>query len=295
MVDFLRDVGKHFSVNALLKKESVRRRLKDEETGISYTEFSYALLQAHDFVALNERHGCTLQMGGSDQWGNITAGIDLVRRMQGDRAYGITFPLLMGAGGVKFGKSEAGAVWLDAALTSPYRFFQYWVTVDDRDVIRYLRYFTLLGPEEISELEATHAERPHERSAHRALAEDVTRRVHGADGLASAQRATSVLFGGEIGDLGADEIADVFSDVPSSEISRAGLEGDGTGVLDLFAGAGVCKSRGEARRSVEGGGLSINNARVEDIEAAVTLADTIEGRFLILRKGKKNYHMVSVV
>ena len=294
MVDFLRDVGKHFSVNQLLKKESVRRRVEDEETGISYTEFSYALLQAYDFVALNERHGCTLQMGGSDQWGNITAGIDLVRRMRGEKAYGLTYPLLMGAGGHKFGKSEAGAVWLDAALTSPYRFYQYWVTIDDRDVIRHLRYFTLLGPEEISELEATHTERPHERSAHRALAEDVTRRVHGADGLASAQRATEVLFGGEIGDLGADEIADVFSDVPSSEISRAGLEGDGTGVLDLFASAGVCKSRGEARRSVEGGGLSINNVRVEDVEAAVTLADTIEGRFLILRKGKKTYHMVRV-
>ena len=246
-------------------------------------------------MALHERYGCTFQTGGSDQWGNITAGIDLVRRIRGERAYGITFPLLMGAGGVKFGKSEAGAVWLDAALTSPYRFYQYWVTVDDRDVMGYLRYFTLLGAEEISELEATHAERPHERSAHRALAEDVTRRVHGADGLASAQRATEVLFGGEIGDLGADEIADVFSDVPSSEISRSGLEGDGTGVLDLFAGAGVCKSRGEARRSVEGGGLSINNVRVEDVEAAVTLADAIEGRFLILRKGKKTYHMVRVV
>jgi len=295
MVDFLRDVGKHFSVNALLKKESVRRRLEDEETGISYTEFSYALLQAYDFVALNERHGCTLQMGGSDQWGNITAGIDLVRRVRGEKAYGITYPLLTGSGGHKFGKSEAGAVWLDAALTSPYRFYQYWMTVDDRDVIRYLRYFTLLGPEKISELEATHAVRPHERDAHSALAEDVTRRVHGGHGLESAQRATVVLFGGEIAGLGADEIADVFSDVPSSELTRTALEVDGTGVLDLFANAGVCKSRGEARRSVEGGGLSINNVRVEDVEAVVTLADTIEGRFLILRKGKKNYHMIRVV
>ena len=295
VVDFLRDVGKHFSVNALLKKESVRRRVENEQTGISYTEFSYALLQAYDFVALNERHGCTLQMGGSDQWGNITAGIDLVRRIRGEKAYGITYPLLTGAGGHKFGKTEAGAVWLDPSLTSPYRFYQYWMTVDDRDVIPYLRYFTLLDSEEISELESTHAERPHERGAHRALAEDVTRRVHGGGSLESAQRATEVLFGGEIAGLGADEIADVFSDVPSSEIVRAGLEGDGTGVLDLFADAGVCKSRGEARRSVEGGGLSINNVRVEDVEAAVTLSDAIEGRFLILRKGKKNYHMVRIV
>ncbi len=295
MVDFLRDVGKHFSVNALLKKESVRRRVEHEETGISYTEFSYALLQAYDFVQLNERYGCTFQMGGSDQWGNITAGIDLVRRMRGKKAYGITYPLLTGAGGHKFGKTQAGAVWLDPELTSPYRFYQFWMTVDDRDVIRYLRYFTLLGSEEISELESTHEERPHERTAHRALAEDVTGRVHGNDGLASAQRATDVLFGGEIAGLGADAIADVFADVPSSEITLAGLEGEGTGVLDLFADAGVCKSRGEARRSVEGGGLSINNVRVEEVGAVVTISDTIEGRFLILRKGKKNYHMVRIV
>ena len=295
MVDFLRDVGKHFSVNALLKKESVRRRVEHDETGISYTEFSYALLQAYDFVQLNERYGCTFQMGGSDQWGNITAGIDLVRRMRGEKAYGITYPLLTGAGGHKFGKTQAGAVWLDPELTSPYRFFQFWMTVDDRDVIRYLRYFTLLGSEEISELESTHEERPHERTAHRALAEDVTGRVHGKNGLASAQRATDVLFGGEIAGLGADEIADIFADVPSSEIALARLEGEGTGVLDLFADAGVCKSRGEARRSVEGGGLSINNVRVEEVGAIVTISDTIEGRFLILRKGKKNYHMVRIV
>ena len=295
MVDFLRDVGKHFSVNALLKKESVRSRVENDETGISYTEFSYALLQAYDFVQLNERYGCTFQMGGSDQWGNITAGIDLVRRMRAEKAYGITYPLLTGAGGHKFGKTEAGAVWLDPALTSPYRFYQYWMTVDDRDVIGHLRNFTLFGPEEISELEATHAEQPHERSAHRALAEDVTRRVHGGDGLASAQRATDVLFGGEIAGLGADEIAEVFSDVPSSEIARSGLEGDGTGVLDLFADAGLCKSRGEARRSIEGGGLSINNVRVEHVEAVVGIDEAIEGRFLLLRKGKKNYHLVRVV
>ncbi|MCH2463979.1 MAG: tyrosine--tRNA ligase, partial [Gemmatimonadetes bacterium] len=181
------------------------------------------------------------------------------------------------------------------ALTSPYRFYQFWMAVDDRDVIRYIRYFTLLGPEEISGLESTHAERPHERTAHRALAEDVTRRVHGSDGLASAQRATEVLFGGEIAGLRADEIAEVFSDVPASEMARAGLEGDGTGVLDLFAEAGVCKSRGEARRSIEGGGLSVNNVRVEHVEAVVRVDDAIEGRFLLLRKGKKNYHMVRVV
>ncbi len=295
MVDFLRDVGKHFSVNALLNKESVRRRVESDEGGISYTEFSYALLQAYDFVELNERYGCTVQMGGSDQWGNITAGIDLVRRMRGEKAYGITYPLITGAGGQKFGKSAAGGAWLDPARTSPYRFYQFWMTVDDEDVVRYLRYFTLMDPEEISELEAVHAERPHERNAHRALAEEVTRRVHGEDGLGNAQRATQLLFGGEITGLGASEIADVFSDVPSSERPRAALEGEGTGVLDLFADAGLCKSRGEARRDIEGGGLSINNRRIEGIEATVTLDDSIEGKFLILRKGKKNYHMVRIV
>jgi tyrosyl-tRNA synthetase len=169
------------------------------------------------------------------------------------------------------------------------------MTVDDRDVIRYVRYFTLFSPEEISELKATHAERPHERNAHRALAADVTRRVHGDDGLASAQRATDVLFGGDITGLGADEIGEIFSDVPSSEIARAGLQGDGTGVLDLFADAGVCKSRVEVRRSIEGGGLSINNIRVEQVEAVVGIDDAIEGKFLLLRKGKKNYHLVRVL
>ena len=178
MVDFLRDVGKHFSVNALLKKESVKRRVENEETGISYTEFSYALLQAYDFVQLNERYGCTFQMGGSDQWGNITAGIDLVRRMRGEKAYGITYPLLTGAGGHKFGKSEAGAVWLDPALTSPYRFYQFWMTVDDRDLVRSLRYFSLLDAEETSEPEAAHPEPPHARQAPRPVAAAVPRTEH---------------------------------------------------------------------------------------------------------------------
>ena len=295
MVDFLRDVGKHFSVKVLLKKESVRRRLEDEEVGISYTEFSYALLQAYDFVALNERYGCTLQMGGSDQWGNITAGIDLVRRMRGEKAHGLTYPLVTGAGGHKFGKTEAGAVWLDPALTSPYRFFQFWMNVDDRDVVRYLKYFTLLDVEEIAAAEAELAERPHERAAHRRLAEVVTGRVHGEAGLANAQRATAVLFGGELAGLGADDIADIFADVPSSEIARTELEGEGQGIIELLAGTGLATSRGDARRSIEGGGVYLNNVRVQDVEARVRLEDAVEGRFLVLRKGKKAYHMVRVV
>ena len=294
MVDFLRDVGKHFSVNVLLKKESVRRRLEDEKVGISYTEFSYALLQAYDFVALNERYSCTLQMGGSDQWGNITAGIDLVRRMTGEKAHGLTYPLVTGAGGHKFGKTEAGAVWLDPALTSPYRFYQFWMNVDDRDVVAYLKYFTLLDADEIAVAEAELAERPHERAAHRRLAEVVTSRVHGETGLANAQGATSVLFGGELTGLMASEIADIFADVPSSEIPRVELEGEGTGILDLFASTGLASSRGDARRSIEGGGLYLNNVRVQDVEARVRIEDAVEGRFLVLRKGKKAYHMVRV-
>ena len=295
MVDFLRDVGKHFSVNALLKKESVRRRLDDDDVGISYTEFSYALLQAYDFVALNEHYGCTFQMGGSDQWGNITAGIDLVRRMRGEKAHGLTYPLVTGARGRKFGKTEAGSVWLDPMLTSPYRFYQFWMNVADGDVVRYLKYFTLRDANEIAVEEAELAERPHERAAHRRLAEEVTRSVHGETGLAGAQAATAVLFGGELTGLGADEIADMFADVPSSEIPRAELEGEGKGVLDLLASAGVASSRGDARRSIEGGGIYVNNVRVQEVEAKVRLEDAVEGRFLVLRKGKKAYHMVRVV
>ena len=295
MVDFLRDVGKHFSVNALLKKESVRRRLEDDEVGISYTEFSYALLQAYDFVALNERYGCNFQMGGSDQWGNITAGIDLVRRMRGERAHGVTYPLVTGAGGRKFGKTEAGSVWLDPELTSPYRFYQFWMNVDDSHVIPYLRYFTLLDADEVDLEAAALAERPHERAAHRKLAEVVTRNVHGETGLASAQGATAILFGGALTGLGADEISDIFADVPSSEIPRGELEGEGKGILDLLAETGLASSRGDARRSIEGGGVYLNNVRVQDIEARVRLEDAVEGRFLVLRKGKKAYHLVRVV
>ncbi len=295
MVDFLRDVGKHFSVNVLLKKDSIRRRVEDEEVGISYTEFSYALLQAYDFVALNERYDCTFQMGGSDQWGNITAGIDLVRRIRGEKAHGLTYPLITGAGGHKFGKTEAGAVWLDPALTSPYRFYQFWMNVDDRDVVRYLKCFTLLDADEIAVQQAELAERPHERATHRRLAEVVTSRIHGETGLASAQGATAVLFGGELTGLGADEIADIFADVPSSEIPRAELEGEGKGILDLLAETGLASSRGDARRSIEGGGVYLNNVRVQDVESRVRLEDAVEGRFLVLRKGKKAYHMVRVV
>jgi tyrosyl-tRNA synthetase len=295
LVDFLRDVGKHFSVNAMLRKESVRRRLENEETGISYTEFSYQLLQAFDFVELFREEGCTVQMGGSDQWGNITAGIDLIRRIGGGHAVGAVFPLVTSSSGTKFGKTEAGTVWLDPEWTSPFRFYQFWINTDDDDAVRYLRFFSLLGRETVDEVVAESEAEPHRRHAQRALAEDVTRRVHGQDGLARAQQATQALFGGSIEGLAAAEIADIFSDVPSSEVRKSEFEGEGVGLLDLLAESGLATSRGDARRSVEGGGIYVNSVRQEDPQARVTLDRAIEGRFFVLRKGKKNYHLVEVV
>lgn len=293
MIDFLRDTGKHFSVNAMLKKESVRRRLESDEEGITYTEFSYMLLQAYDFLALYDRCGCTVQMGGSDQWGNITAGIDLIRRMRGARAWGIVFPLVTGTGGVKFGKTEAGSVWLDSELTSPYRFYQFWLNVDDRDVVRYLKYFTLLDRSEIGELEAALEAAPHERAAQRALAEDVTRRLHGEDGLSRARHATEALFGGDVRALSVEELEDVFEDVPKSDpvemewVSRATI-------VDLLSSSGVASSRGDARRSIEGGGIYLNGQRVIDVDRRLSEGDVLHGRFIHVRRGKKRHFLVPV-
>jgi len=294
LVDFLRDIGKHFSVNQMLAKESVKRRVESSESGISFTEFSYALLQSYDFLELHRREGCTVQIGGSDQWGNITAGIDLVRRMDAARAYGVVFPLITQASGVKFGKTEGGAVWLDPAMTSPFRFYQYWINVDDADAVRYLKFFTLLPSARIEELAAEAAASPQARAAQRALADDVTRRLHGESGLASAQRATRALFGGEVDGLGAAEIADIFGDVPSSEVAAERLGGAGAPLVDLMVEAGVASSKGEARRSIEGGGVYVNGVRVAEATATVRVEQTIEGRFVLLRIGKKRYHLVAV-
>lgn len=295
LVDFLRDVGKHFSVNQMMAKESVKRRIEDEESGISFTEFSYALLQSYDFLELYRREGCTVQMGGSDQWGNITTGIDLVRRMAGARAFGVTYPLVTNSSGTKFGKSEAGNVWLDPELTSPFRFYQYWINVEDADAVRYLKFFTLLGHDEIAGLADAVEREPYRRAAQRALAEDVTRRLHGEAGLAAAERATKALFSGAIEGLSADEIADVFADIPSSELSRDELGGEGKPVIDLLVESGLASSRGDARRSIDGGGVYVNNVRVESVDAGVTTEHMIEGRFLLLRKGKKSYHLLALL
>jgi tyrosyl-tRNA synthetase len=292
-IDFLRDVGKHFTVNYLLAKEAVKRRL-EQEGGLSYTEFSYNLLQAYDFLVLYDRYGCNLQLGGSDQWGNITAGVELVRRLRAGKAHGLVFPLITTSSGVKFGKTEAGAVWLDAALTSPYRFYQFWLNTPDADVVKYLKFFTWLSLEEIGELEKLVEIEPEKRGAQRRLAEEVTRIVHGEDELAKAQRASAVLFGAELDDLEAADIVDIFSDVPSHEQPRADFAGDGLPVLNLFAASGLTASKGEARRLLEGGGAYLNNRRLTDAKRLVTADDLLAGRFVVLRKGAKQFHLVMV-
>jgi tyrosyl-tRNA synthetase len=294
MMEFLRDVGKYFTVNNLLAKEAIKRRLETEE-GISFTEFSYPLLQAYDYLVLHDRHGCTLQMGGSDQWGNIVAGIDLIRRLRGARAHGLVFPLVTTAAGVKFGKTEAGAVWLDPKLTSPYRFYQFWLNTDDRDAIIYLKFFTWLAKEEIDRLEESVRTEPEKRRAQRELARHVTALVHGETELEKALRASEVLFGKEISGLGVQEILDIFADVPSTELEKSKLDGDGFTVTDALMVSGLAPSKGEAKRLVQGGGVAVNNRRVSDPRQPISGSDLIDGQVLLLRKGAKNYHLIRIV
>jgi tyrosyl-tRNA synthetase len=293
MMEFLRDVGKYFTVNNLLAKEAIKRRLESEE-GISFTEFSYPLLQAYDYLVLHDRHGCNLQLGGSDQWGNIIAGIDLIRRLRGARAHGLVFPLVTTSAGVKFGKTEAGAVWLDPQLTSPYRFYQFWLNTDDRDVITYLKFFTWLSQAEIAELAESVRVEPEKRRAQRELARLVTSLVHGEAELEKALRASEVLFGKEISGLGVQEILDIFADVPSTELEKSKLDGDGFTLTDALVVSGLAPSKGEARRLVSGGGVAINNRRASDARQVISGSDLIDGRLLVLRKGAKNYHVIKV-
>ncbi len=289
LLGFLRDIGKHFTVNYMLAKESVEKRM---EAGISFTEFSYMLLQAYDFLVLYDRYGCVLQMGGSDQWGNITAGIDLIRRLRGAQAHGLVMPLVTTSTGVKFGKTEAGAVWLDASRTSPFRFYQFWLNTADADVIKYLKFFTLATPQEVADLEEAVSSRPERREAQRRLAEEVTRSVHGDSGLRKAQAATAVLFGGEIAGLSVAELLDIFQDVPSLSLPRQRFEGAGVPLPDLVAEASLAPSRSEARRLVQGGGIAVSNRRVSDVRHMVTLQDAVEGRVLVLRRGAREYRLV---
>ena len=292
-LDWLRDVGKYFSVNYMLNKESVRRRIEDRSQGISYTEFSYMLIQANDFLELYDRYGCTLQVGGNDQWGNITAGIDLIQKRRHKQAYGITFPLLTTANGEKFGKTEGNAVWLDPEKTSPYNLYQFWIRTDDRDVIRYLKYFTFLPMEKIAELERTVAEAPEKREAQQVLAEESTGMIHGEDGVSNAKRASGVLFGGEISNFSDRELLDIFNDVPSSNLKRGELK-NGVGVLNMFTGSGLTKSNSQAIQLIKQGGAYVNNVRVEDSRLTLTLEHLASESMLVLRSGKKKYHLVNV-
>jgi tyrosyl-tRNA synthetase len=287
-IDFLRDVGKHFTVNYMLAKESVASRLDGE--GISFTEFSYMLLQAFDYQVLHDRYGCTLQVGGSDQWGNITAGIELIRRTRGAQAHGLTLPLVTSATGEKFGKSVAGAVWLDPAKTSPYAFYQYWLNVDDRDAVPYLKIFTFLSHDEIDALGAAHAERPQARAAQRALAVELTRLVHGDAELAAVQRATEVLFGsGDVAALPEELLLAALGEVPA--VSYA--DPTGLTLAHLLHGLGLAASISEARRLVAQGGVRVNGARAADADWRPAAADLLHGRYLVVRSGKRNYGLVT--
>ena len=291
LVDFLRDVGKHFTVNYMLAKESVKRRF-EEGDGISFTEFSYMLLQSYDFLVLHDRYGCTLQMGGSDQWGNIVAGTELIRKMRGAKAYGLVFPLVTTSAGIKFGKTEAGSVWLDPKLTSPYQFYQFWINIEDSDVVKYLKFFTMLDQQAIAELEQAVVAAPEKREAQRRLAEEVTRTVHGESNLRKAIQASRVLFGGEIEDLSASDVLDIFAEVPSSEVARDTFNGDGLSLVDLVISSGFATSKGAARRLIDDGGIYVNNRRVSDVQATIDPSTFIDGQYLVLRKGARKYHLV---
>jgi tyrosyl-tRNA synthetase len=300
-VEFMRDVGKHFSVNVMLAKESVKARL---ETGISYTEFSYMLLQAYDFLELHRRDGVTLQIGGSDQWGNITAGTELIRRVLGKDAHGLTFPLLTTSAGTKFGKTEAGPVWLDPALTSPYQFYQFWINTEDRDVPRYLRLFTLLPREEIEALDVATAERPERREAQQVLAREVTARVHGAESVRVVEEVNASIFGHRRPyDLSPEALDLLEREIPFAEVPAPDLHGDvsetlGVGgaldVLELFTKAGLAESRGHAKRLLGQNGLTINGEKLTPDQRSFPKARYLPGRRLLLQKGKKDQALVRV-
>jgi tyrosyl-tRNA synthetase len=284
MIDFMRDVGKHFPISYMLAKDSVDSRL---QSGISYTEFSYMVLQAYDFLKLNEAYDCQLQIGGSDQWGNITAGIDLIRRSNGNKAYGLTGPLVTKADGTKFGKSEGGAVWLDAAKTSPYEFWQFWINAEDQKVIDYLKVFTFLEHDAIRQLEESVQNAPEKREAQRTLADEVTALVHSKEAAQQAERISHALFYGEFGALGEDEILQGFHDVPTHSMGTESLP-----LVDLLVEAKVCSSKREARQDVQNGAIYINGDRCTELDRTLGTGDGLHGKYLIIRRGKKKYTLV---
>ncbi|CAC6741194.1 Tyrosyl-tRNA synthetase [Staphylococcus aureus] len=286
LISFLRDYGKHVGVNYMLGKDSIQSRL---EHGISYTEFTYTILQAIDFGHLNRELNCKIQVGGSDQWGNITSGIELMRRMYGQTdAYGLTIPLVTKSDGKKFGKSESGAVWLDAEKTSPYEFYQFWINQSDEDVIKFLKFFTFLGKEEIDRLEQSKNEAPHLREAQKTLAEEVTKFIHGEDALNDAIRISQALFSGDLKSLSAKELKDGFKDVPQVTLSN-----DTTNIVEVLIETGISPSKRQAREDVNNGAIYINGERQQDVNYALAPEDKIDGEFTIIRRGKKKYFMVN--
>ncbi|HHB9376345.1 TPA: tyrosine--tRNA ligase [Staphylococcus aureus] len=286
LISFLRNYGKHVGVNYMLGKDSIQSRL---EHGISYTEFTYTILQAIDFGHLNRELNCKIQVGGSDQWGNITSGIELMRRMYGQTdAYGLTIPLVTKSDGKKFGKSESGAVWLDAEKTSPYEFYQFWINQSDEDVIKFLKYFTFLGKEEIDRLEQSKNEAPHLREAQKTLAEEVTKFIHGEDALNDAIRISQALFSGDLKSLSAKELKDGFKDVPQVTLSN-----DTTNIVEVLIETGISPSKRQAREDVNNGAIYINGERQQDVNYALAPEDKIDGEFTIIRRGKKKYFMVN--
>ena len=294
-LDFLRDIGKHFSINVMLAKDSVRSRL-ESDSGISYTEFSYMLLQANDFLHLRETHDCELQVGGTDQYGNITAGVDLIRKKLGVTAWGLVFPLITAAAGQKFGKSTGGgSVWLDPAKTSPYRFYQFFINAEDSMVVEYLKKFTLLPREQIDTLAAEHAQNPGARPAQKALAREVTALVHGPSACDDAIRASEIMFGGGLEGVTEAVFQEVVGEVPTKDLEKAKLAGAGASVIDLLVHAGLCPSKGQARKDIESGGIYLNNVRVTEVARGATTADLLFGQFLLLREGKRTYAVLKIV
>lgn len=288
-LDFLREVGKHITVNAMVAKESVRARMEDRDAGISYTEFSYMLIQGYDFCHLARTEDCELQIGGSDQWGNITVGTELARKKLGKTVFGLTLPLITNADGTKFGKSEQGAVWLDPARTSVYRFYQYFINVDDRDAARYLKIFTFLSRDEIDALAAQHEANPGAREPHRALAWEMTRLIHGEEAARDAVNASRILFGGGLDGISERALLEVAGEIPNAAVSKESLLGGSYSLIDALVDSGLSASRGQAKKDIQGGGVSVNNERVDDLGRALAESDLHFGRYILLRRGKKNY------
>jgi len=289
IIDFLRDVGKHFTVNYMLAKESVSARI---EQGISYTEFSYMLLQSYDFLNLYEQENCTLQIGGSDQWGNITAGMEFIRRSREDKdedikVYGLTVPLITKADGTKFGKTAGGAIWLDPEKTTPYQFYQFWINTDDRDVIKFIKYFTFLEDEEIAYLEEQVNNNPGKREAQKRLAEEMTREVHGQEALKQAQKISESLFSGDVKELTVSDIEQGFKDVPTFEMEKKDI-----GLIDLLVDASISSSKRQAREDISNGAIYINGDRNQDLQHVISAKDRIEDKFTIIRRGRRNYFLI---